>query len=119
MRAHSSPTDLYHLLLQAPWRGVFYFVTGSYLIINGLFGAMYWIAGGIQGTDGSFTDHFFFSVQTFATIGYGVMHPATKLAHWLVVLESVCGMLLTAMVTGLVFAKFSSVCKCSKCHPKE
>src|SRR5207249_4349124 len=56
---------------------------------------------------GSFADAFFFSVQTMATIGYGRMVPRTFLANTLVTLETLTGLLALAMITGLVFAKFS------------
>jgi inward rectifier potassium channel len=99
--------DLYHVLLKARWRSVFGFVTTCFLAINALFGAVYWALGGVQGTDGGYWDHFFFSVQTFATIGYGAMYPASKAAHAVVVLQAVLSLLLNAMVTGFVFAKFA------------
>jgi inward rectifier potassium channel len=46
-------------------------------------------------------------VQTFATIGYGAMFPKAAAAHWLVTVESLLGLFATAMVTGLVFARFA------------
>jgi inward rectifier potassium channel len=46
-------------------------------------------------------------VQTMGTIGYGAMYPDTRVANVLVVGESLVGLLLTALATGLVFAKFS------------
>jgi inward rectifier potassium channel len=100
-------SDLYYLLIRAKWRSVFAFVTGCYLLINALFGLAYWGLGGVQGTDGGYLDHFFFSVQTFGTIGYGAMYPLAKSTQWLMVLESVGSLLLSATVTGLVFAKFA------------
>lgn len=99
--------DLYHLLLRARWRTVFLFVTCCYLALNATFGLGYWLVGGIEGTDGGYLDHFFFSVQTFGTMGYGAMYPHAKGAQWLTVVESVCSLLLSATVTGLVFAKFA------------
>ena len=54
-----------------------------------------------------FSDAFYFSVQTMGTIGYGAMYPETRAANLLVVMESVTGLLVTAVATGLVFAKFS------------
>ena len=100
-------SDLYYVLIRAQWRSVFAFVTGCYLALNAIFGLGYWGLGGVQGTDGGFLDHFFFSVQTFGTIGYGAMYPLSKATQSLVVLESVCSLLLSATVTGLVFAKFA------------
>ena len=100
-------SDLYYVLLRAQWRSIVAFVTISYLAINAVFGLAYWGLGGVQGTDGGYLDHFFFSVQTFGTIGYGAMYPLAKSTQWLMVLESVVSLLLNAMVTGLVFAKFA------------
>jgi inward rectifier potassium channel len=56
---------------------------------------------------GSFADAFFFSVQTMGTIGYGALFPTTPAANLLVVAESITGLTLAALWTGLVFAKFS------------
>jgi inward rectifier potassium channel len=63
--------------------------------------------GGIEGADGSFTDALSFSVQTMATIGYGVMHPQSNPANGAMIIESMFGIIFTALATGLVFAKFS------------
>lgn len=55
----------------------------------------------------AFIEDFFFSVQTFATIGYGGMAPAKLAAHILVVLEAVSGLLLVALGAGISFARFA------------
>src|SRR5262249_32459979 len=47
------------------------------------------------------------SVQTMGTIGYGAMYPASRAANVIVVLESIVGLLITALATGLVFVRFS------------
>ena len=99
--------DLYHLLIGASWTKVLGVIVCAYLAENALFGAAYWLVGGIQGSDGSYLSAFFFSVQTLGTIGYGGMSPATTAAHLLVTVEALAGMLSIAMVTGLVFAKFA------------
>jgi inward rectifier potassium channel len=66
--------------------------------------------GGLNGArDGAFDDAFFFSVQTMATIGYGVIHPASHVANLIVVSESIVGIVFTAMATGLLFVRFSRV----------
>jgi inward rectifier potassium channel len=105
--ARPGVADLYYLLLRSKWRTVFLFVTGCFLAINALFALMYWLTGGLQNSNGSYTDAFFFSVQTFGTIGYGAIYPASTLANAVVVAEAVVSLLLNAMVTGLVFAKFA------------
>jgi len=100
--------DLYHALLRVPWWAVLVTIAGSYLALNALFAVAYAMAGGIQGArPGSFVDAFFFSVQTMGTIGYGVMAPVTNLANAIVVVESVVGLVVVALATGFVFARFS------------
>ena len=100
--------DLYHALLRVPWWGALAVIVGSYLAINGLFAVSYVAIGGVANArPGSLTDAFFFSVQTMGTIGYGTMFPASTGANVLVVTESVISLVITAMATGLVFARFS------------
>ena len=77
--------DLYYVLLRAQWRSIVAFVTASYLALNAVFGLAYWGLGGVQGTDGGYLDHFFFSVQTFGTIGFGHIYPRSVAANWVVI----------------------------------
>jgi inward rectifier potassium channel len=93
----------------AAWSHVLAAIAAAYVAINVLFAALY-LAGGdsIAGArPGSFADAFFFSVQTFATIGYGVMVPKTPFANVVVTVEAFIGLLAVAMATGLMFSKFS------------
>ncbi len=99
--------DLYHAVLRLSWTGALLVIVGTYLSVNALFGLAYFFTGGVAGANGGYLDAFFFSVETMGTIGYGEMHPASTAAHSLVVLESVTGLTITALATGLVFAKFS------------
>lgn len=100
--------DLYHALLRVPWWGALAAIVGAYLGLNAVFAALFVATGGIANAErGSFADAFFFSVQTMGTIGYGSMYPATRLANALVVAESVTGLVVTALSTGLVFARFA------------
>jgi inward rectifier potassium channel len=101
--------DPYHLLLTIPWIGFFGIVSTSYLVLNTVF-ALAYLAGGdcLNGARaGSFSDAFFFSVQTLASIGYGAIHPRTFYANSIVTLEAIASLLLVAVVTGLAFARFS------------
>jgi inward rectifier potassium channel len=101
--------DLYHFLLQASWTRVLLLVAAIYAGVNVVF-ALVFLAGGdsITGAEpGSFRDAFFFSVQTFSTIGYGVMSPKTTFASMVVMVEAFVGLVTVAMATGLMFAKFS------------
>ncbi len=100
--------DLYHSLLRMSWWSALAVIMGSYLALNALFAIVYLAVGGVaNAAPGSFADAFFFSVQTMGTIGYGSMYPATRLANTVVVAESVTGLLVTALATGLVFVRFS------------
>lgn len=101
-------TDVYHQLLRAPWWLDLLGVSGVFLLINFLFALAYLAVGGVAGAQpGSLADHFFFSVQTMGTIGYGVMHPQTTAAETLVTCEVIVGVSLVALTTGMLFAKFS------------
>ena len=102
-------SDLYHQLLVASWPQLFALMISFYLALNAVFAVGYWLdRGSIDHADpDSFADAFFFSVQTLATIGYGVMSPHSTLSHILVTIQAFAGVLFTALSTGLMFAKFS------------
>jgi inward rectifier potassium channel len=105
---HTPLRDFYHALLKLSWPATIGFVAGGYFAVNGLFALLYlWVGGVAQARPGSFLDAFFFSVETMGTIGYGSMYPATDAANLVMVLESTASLVLTALATGLVFAKFS------------
>jgi inward rectifier potassium channel len=100
--------DLYHALLRVPWWAAFVVIAGTFLALNAVFAVLYsWVGGVANARPGSLVDAFFFSVQTMGTIGYGTMYPASTAANTLVVAESVTGLVLTALATGLVFVRFS------------
>lgn len=106
---HSYWRDPYHLLLAIPWIGFVSITALLYLTINIIFALAY-----LRGSDnianaqpGSFLDAFFFSVQTFASIGYGAMYPQTTYANTCVTLEALTSLVSIAMLTGLAFARFS------------
>src|SRR5947209_2678232 len=92
--------DLYHSLLRAPWWADFLMIAAVFVLSNGLFALGYRLTGGVA--NATQPQHYlFFSVQTMGTIGYGVMYPQTDAANVLVVLESIFGLILTALFTGL------------------
>ena len=102
-------SDLYHALLTLSWIKLFAVVGAGYIATNILFAFMYLAAGdGVENMqEGNFSDAFFFSVQTMATIGYGAMYPKTLFANILVAIEALLGLLGVSMGSGLVFARFS------------
>jgi inward rectifier potassium channel len=104
----------YHALLTMTWPRFLGNVIGLYVTINALFAAAYLACGpsalaGLNSTQmgGRFLRAFFFSVDTFATIGYGNVYPVGALPNWLVAVEAILGLLFVALLTGLVFARFS------------
>lgn len=104
---HSSVLgDLYHLLLRAPWWADLLAIASVFMSMNLTFGVIYYLCGGIKGAQ-TFGDHFAFSVETTGTIGYGAMYPVSQTAHAVVTIHSLLGVLLVALTTGLLFAKFS------------
>jgi inward rectifier potassium channel len=104
-----SVDDPYYLVLSMRWPTFLLSVVGLYLLANLLFAVLYWLAPGSvsNARPGAFGDAFFFSVETLATVGYGVMTPATVFGHAVATGEIFVGMFLTALVTGAFFARFA------------
>jgi inward rectifier potassium channel len=100
--------DAYHSILRMSWPAALGVIALLFLVANAIFGIAYTLTGGVTGAhDGSFRDAFFFSVQTMGTVGYGAMYPTSTAANVLVVAESVVSVIVTALATGIVFARFS------------
>jgi inward rectifier potassium channel len=102
-------TDLYHRALTISWPRFFVLGTAIYLLANFVFAALYMLQPGsiTNAHPGAFSDVFFFSVQTMATIGYGVLSPATLYANLLMTAETAIGLLFVALMAGLAFGRFS------------
>jgi inward rectifier potassium channel len=101
--------DFYHDILTVSWPLFFAQLLAAFIIVNLIFAMFYVIDRGgiINARPGSFTDAFFFSVQTLGTLGYGVMAPRTLYTNLLVTAESFSGILTIALFTGIIFARFS------------
>jgi inward rectifier potassium channel len=103
----------YHALLTITWPRFLGLVTAAYLVLNTLFAWAYLACnaglGGVgdAGMGGHWLRAFFFSVETFATIGYGHVFPIGAAANWVVTVESLVSLLAVALMTGIVFARFS------------
>ena len=102
-------SDLYHWLLVIGWWLFLVLLSLFYLAINFIFALAYLTTeeGIANARPDSFSDAFFFSVQSLSTIGYGAMYPQTIYAQILVVIEVLVGLILVAMATGLMFARFA------------
>jgi len=105
--------SVYGSLLTTPWSVFFLAMGGLYLTLNALFGlAYFWLgAGALSEEPLSGMPHylacFFFSVQTFGTIGYGHVYPLTEAANLVVTAEAFISLLGVALATGVLFARFS------------
>lgn len=103
----------YHTLLSMTWPRFLGLMLMLYFVSNVVFGSLYSLFGdaGLVDTANAagsmFLRGFFFSVQTFATIGYGTIHPVGVVPNLLVTLESYYSLLANALITGLVFARFA------------
>ncbi len=104
----------YHALLTMSWGLYLALASFSYLVVNALFACAYLLCGpealaGVREgqVHSEFLRAYFFSVQTLATIGYGHISPSGMPANILVTIESLVGLLGFALVTGLLFARFS------------
>jgi inward rectifier potassium channel len=102
--------DVYRWLLSLSWPQFAGFVAIVYVALNLLFAVFYSVGrDSIAGltTAHWFLDCFFFSVQTLATVGYGHMYPQTLYGHVISTIEIMTGVFLLAVMTGLIFVRFS------------
>ena len=109
-----SSFSAYHAALTIPWWQFFGATAILYLTVNALFASAYLACGpGALGSESvgmgnhTYLRAFFFSVQTLSTIGYGQVVPIGTPANALVTIEALAGLLGFAIVTGLLFARFS------------
>ena len=104
----------YHWLLTMSWPRFLALIGGVFLVENCAFALLYLLCGaGALSTpptgmpEGRFLQAFFFSVETFGTIGYGAVYPVGVAANALMSIESITSLVLVAIMTGLMFARFS------------
>ena len=101
--------DPYHLALSLSWPQFALLFLALNLAINLLFASLYLLQPGsiANARPGVFSDAFFFSMETLATVGYGVMAPASLYGHTVAATEIIVGMAFAAIMTGLTFVRFS------------
>jgi len=102
-------TDFYHAVLRAPWWLFFLGLGAVFVGTNVVFALLYVVdRGGIaHARPGSFWDAFIFSAQTIGSINYSVMVPRSNYVNTLVIVEAFVGILMIALFTGIIFARFS------------
>ncbi len=104
--------DLYKYLIELSWWMFLLHTLFYYLVINSIFSVLYLMVGidGISGTNPDipdFFDAFFFSVQTFTSVGYGTMSPMSFATNVVGTIESYAGLMSIALITGLLYGRFS------------
>lgn len=106
--------NLYHVFLTMSWSRFALIGVGWYFLANLIFAAAYVACGtaALVSTSPGISEHmfwraFFFSVETLSTIGYGNVVPVGFAANAIVAIEALCGLAGFALVTGLLFARFS------------
>lgn len=108
--------DWYHYWVSLSWPRFLAAVAGWFTLMNATFALGYLALGyeesllgapAVASWYGRFAYAFFFSVQTFDTIGYGVISPKGYAAGLLSSVEAFVGVLTVALVTGLLYARFS------------
>jgi len=109
-----SSINAFHFLINISWPKFLLIVFVGFVSVNLLFAILYQIAGienlaNAAGKDEmqSFLNTFFFSVQTFATVGYGGIHPSGIFTNIIASIESMTGILSFALATGLLYGRFS------------
>jgi inward rectifier potassium channel len=106
--------SLYHTMLNMPSWKFFGTLFTFYLTVNFLFGIVYYFVGarefvGVLATTQwqYFKEMFFFSTETYTTVGYGRVNPIGDTANSIAAVESMLGFLSFAIATGLLYGRFS------------
>jgi inward rectifier potassium channel len=102
-------TDLYHRSLTVYWPVFFGSAALIFIGLNAVYAFLYWLGDQpIANVSSALPlSLFYFSIETLATVGYGDMHPQTNYGHLIATVEIFTGMSFLAVMTGLIFARFS------------
>lgn len=106
--------NFYHYLVTISWTKFIVIVFSGYLLLNAVFGLIFYLAGveHLSGVIASsefekYLEAFFFSAQSFTTVGYGRISPVGFWASSIAAIESLIGLLALALATGLLYGRFS------------
>jgi inward rectifier potassium channel len=101
--------DLYHRSMTVYWPVFFGSAAAIFVALNAVFGFLYSLCHEpiANAAENGPLAYFYFSIETLATVGYGDMHPQTNYGHLIATIEIFTGMSFLAVMTGLIFARFS------------
>ena len=101
--------DLYHRSMTVYWPVFFGSAAAIFVALNAVFGFLYSLGHEpiANAAENGPLAYFYFSIETLATVGYGDMHPQTNYGHLIATVEIFTGMSFLAVMTGLIFARFS------------
>lgn len=101
--------DIYYYAMTSSWPVFFAAIGVLFISLNLLFATFFMLGDKAIGNlfPNNFLGAFFFSVETLATVGYGDMHPQTVYGHLVATAEIFIGMSGLALITGVMFARFS------------
>jgi inward rectifier potassium channel len=104
----------YHTMLQMKRGKFLLLLLLIYISVNLFFAGIYYLIGidhlaGVNAGSAwkNFTEVFFFSAQTFTTVGYGRISPTGFAASAVSTFEAFLGLLSFAIATGLFYGRFS------------
>ena len=106
--------NLYHSLLSLSNFQFVLLIFISFTLINLFFAGIYLYIG-MEHLNGlvaitpieKFSEAFFFSAQTFTTVGYGRINPIGFAASFVASGEALIGLMSFALITGLIYGRFS------------
>eukprot|EP01084_Bolivina_argentea_P256037 430925_1 len=103
---------LYHSIIDTPWIKLFFYGFLLFFLFNLFFGTIFHLINGVTWNGEpnkpvSWSDAFFFALQSMDTIGFGALIPTGNGGNWLVFIMSYMSGIFWTAFTGIVFAKLS------------
>ena len=115
-QSFSARLNLYHRMITMSVYEFVLVIALAYFIVNLVFAVIYYLIGvehlnGIEAQTeviSKFWGAFFFSSQTLTTVGYGHISPLGSLTNAVAAVEALLGLMMFALITGLVYGRFST-----------
>ncbi len=112
-RVGAMHSSVYEHMIYVSWTRFFSITILGFIFINALFALVYSIYG-IESLHGKsispiqdFLNCFYFSIQTFTSVGYGFLNPQCNFTNIIASINAFIGLITFALATGLLFSRFS------------